>query len=253
MEIQDGPLKGVKLTKKHAGIYQQLLAGKISWQDASNLLQQLPPTWQSAEWKANRLVVLKDHCEKCGSLDGPFVIQHPYHPPSVNDLIWTIATREGEAIPRHAEYRQMLKDGEYADRFAAIAPESRKCCPKCNSVSVRWSVRAKLWTCNGTSGNGLYRCNHNFLEPSYTLELSPSSKKVQAKLNKEIYERYEKERTSNWKKISKKFGKDAVFESLKWAGWYLSLQDTQTYCKKCAFKEDKVIGLIGGPYYETFC
>lgn len=253
MMIHDGPLKGVILTANRAEIYLKLFTGDISWQDASNLLQQLPPTWQSAEWKANRKAVLKKHCEKCGSLDGPFVIQHPYHPPSINELIWTIAARGGETIPPHAEFRQMLKDGEYADRFAAISQERRECCPKCKSVAVRWSVRAQAWTCNGTRQNGLRRCNHSFVEPSYTMELSPSSKKMVARLNKEIFQKYEKAQSSNWKKISRKFGKEAVFESLRWAGWYLSLQDTQTYCKKCAFKEDKLVGLIGGPYYETFC
>lgn len=253
MIVETGPLKGASLTPDRAQIYYDLIADKITWGDAAERLQKLPPSWQSKEWKANRSEVLKSACEKCGSSKEPFVIQHPYHPPSINDLIRVVAAKKGKFLPTHAEYRESLRAGQYAGKYAVIQPEKRECCPKCGSVAVRWGVTDQAWKCNGTSQNGSRRCNHDFKEPSYTVEFSPASKKAIARLNLEIYKKYEKDKKKNWEKVCRLYGKESVIESLRWSSWYLSLNDTQTYCKKCAYKEDRFFGLIGGTSHETLC
>lgn len=224
-------------------IYNDLVADKIGWEEAAKRLEALPPTWQTKEWKANKKKVIKLFCEKCGKTDGTMVVQHPYHPPTIVEIINYLSGNDGPIIQTFIEKAKEL----LADQYALILPEQRECCPKCGSVAVRWHKTDQVWKCLGTIGKyrgmGAFKtaCNYLFSEPSYLLEYSPASKKAIARLNQKAYELAQATKDACWREQCNKYGKEAVIESLRWSSWYLSLEGTKTYCKKCAFLEDKHI------------
>jgi hypothetical protein len=112
----------IKLTAAQQTIYDDLLTDKISWEEASTRLQTLPPAWQTKEWKANRKANIKFNCEKCGQTEGTMVIQHPYHPPSIVDIINRLA---GDSKPTYEYFGDKAKE-QMAEQYALIQPMRRK-------------------------------------------------------------------------------------------------------------------------------
>lgn len=234
----------IKLTAAQQTIYDDLSTDKISWEEAAKLLEASPITWHTKEWKVNREKVIKTFCEQCGNTEGVMVIQHPYHPPSISDLINRLA---GNTEPDIQPFIDNAKE-QLAEQYALIQPEQRESCPKCGSTSIRWHKTTQKWNCKSYTGQSWCRrseCKNVFTEPSYVQAHTPASKKAITALNGIAYQEAQKAywvaRLEWWAEVSSRHGKAAVLESLRWSSWYLSMKETQTFCKKCAFKADKHI------------
>lgn len=237
--MTDRPLN---LTKAQQSIYDDLSGDLITWEEAAERLKKLPPAWVSVEWKSNRKRLIKAMCEKCGQSEGIMVIQHPYHPPSIVDIINSMA---GPGKPLYENLKEEIKTG-LSEEYARIKPEQRESCPKCGSISLIWHKTDQAWKCKSYTGHSWNRrsvCGNSFTEPAYVVDLTPASKNDIARLNDRVYEEslaaFTQSNQDWWTEVCVLHGKAAVLESLRWSSWYLSMDDTQTYCKKCAFKEDK--------------
>jgi len=232
----------VELPLGHSQVYSKLLNDNITWSEASNRLQLLPPIWQSQVWAERRTAVLKAHCERCGHSDDILVIQHPFHPPSINDLMKIIASDKGYFLQ---DVVDSLKSGPFAPLYDGVLKSNRECCPFCMSLTIKFLQNEQLWKCHGVVGKGRAGrqviCGHKFVNPGYRAEYTPANKREIARLNREVYTQAKSEW---WYNVCEKYGKQAVLESLEWSRWYLSLEGTRTLCKKCAFKEDAGRGLI---------
>lgn len=230
----------MSLPANRQSILDALLADTITWSEASKSLQSLPPSWQSAEWKALRNEIIKGSCEKCGSTEGPMVIQHSRHPESINDIIYRLAASNNMRLD---DWVAKEKD-HLAARYAQIKPEPVPVCPRCESTAIRWHKTSQQWKCKGTAGLSWQQrqrggcCGNTFTTPMEINGLTPAMKKIQADLNREAYNQA---KSNWWDAVCSRFGKEAVLENLRQSKIYASLVDTRTLCKRCAFAEDKVL------------
>ena len=190
--------------------------------------------------------MIKDACEKCGSAEGPMVVQHSIHPDSLNDILHRLAEAAGVLLHDWIAKEKVLM----ADRYDEIKLEPIPTCPKCGSTAIRWHKTSQQWKCKSTTGlswNDRLRgacCGNTFPIPIEAEGLTPAAKKVQASLNREAYDRA---KNSYWNFVCEQFGKEAVLESLRQSEIYSSLVDTRTLCKRCAYIEDKESGRISAP------
>jgi len=56
------------------------------------------PSWTKAKWKKRRKKIIGDRCVNCGSTQGPFVLQHHWHPPPWKQVLRETAHRMGMCI-----------------------------------------------------------------------------------------------------------------------------------------------------------
>lgn len=99
-------------------------------------------------------------------------------------------------------------------------------CPKCGSQVLRHRKRANDWVCLGVQ-NGV-ACGHKFVDP-----VKQVSKWVVRDLKK-AHDEAEKLRFFDQSGIGYKATKELVGMMIR----YLTMKDTKTLCKRCAFMED---------------
>jgi hypothetical protein len=199
-------------------IKNELIEDLITWQDALSFLTSREKPWSTKEWKEKRDVLIKDYCESCGKKEGPFVLQHLEQPPKTSIIFSRI---------RH-EYFE-----EYSNKYTfkykkKIKYIDRESCPNCGSLNVRFLKTESIWKCYG-------KCKRRFENPVIIQDIDPIQKKdIQEK--KKIF-REEKYRAFE-EKYKDIIGKEAVLESISYHEEYISLKNTSTFCKKCAFLWD---------------
>lgn len=86
------------------------------------------------------------------------------------------------------------------------------------------------------SRRGLRVCGHVFEKPEFITAPSKQAKRIHAEQKQRIYNNA---KARWWAVVEDRFAHQAVLTSLDESERYLSLVDVETYCKKCAFKEDK--------------
>lgn len=98
--------------------------------------------WHTKEWLEMRNRLIKGVCDQCGSLEGPMVLQHLWHPPQY-------AVISGQVFSHIL--RTLLESNK-------LSLPKRMCCPTCMSLSIRsrQSMQPK-WVC--------IRCNNSFDTP----------------------------------------------------------------------------------------
>ncbi|WP_160674746.1 hypothetical protein [Clostridium sp. C8-1-8] len=118
-------------------IEHRLINGRITSDEAAKLVY---PTngqkpWMTKEWKGLRDKLIKDHCEQCGTTEGPFVIQHTWHPTEyqshIDHYIAVLFNKETENNPSIN-----IVSHEELDQFIKRYGEPRASCPKCGSVNI---------------------------------------------------------------------------------------------------------------------
>ena len=212
-------------------VERDLLNRKITGNEASEIVfivrKKLGPPWQWKSWKVARQKVIGTECETCGAgREAILYLQHTFKNPRVRPYIQ-------EA---HEQQKLFEQDGRGADLRSkmygiqgAVVPDLRDCCPVCGSLSIQYRKGVATWICNSKS-NGDY-CRHVFVEPSRRAALTPSQKKS---IRRKKYAAYREVVLNN----ECDFKRDAMLNWFKDMRRYLSLKDTKTLCKSCAYIED---------------
>ena len=190
--------------------------------------RKLGPPWHWKSWKSVRTQVLGPTCEKCGAgKDSILYVQHTFRVPRVRPYL-DKAKNDASAREPEPDYRPALRAESYAIRDAAI-PEMRDCCPKCSSLSIQYRKRVATWICNGVSTAGY--CAHVFSPPAKKAALTADQKKDIRRQKYQAWRHKVLNREDDWMR-------DAFIAWIVDMRRYLSLLDTKTLCKRCAFLED---------------
>lgn len=223
-------------------IRDQLLADDISWSDALNSLQEATKRkkpWHYKEWKQERDMLIKDCCAQCGQSNdsAQMVLQHLWHPSKISDIFEQLAYAEIQAKV-HLKEKYIEHALENSAELKNMPIGNREACPKCESTNVRFRKTWDKWACisnKSRRGRVVWRCGNVFETPLMKQEPNPDEKREIASIKQKIqYEAYLKFN----KEIKESYGKQVVLESIKETERYLSLRDTVTFCKKCAYLMD---------------
>ena len=229
----DWKLKMVPLPNELEKIETSLAARQITGSEAGELIYQerkkLGPPWQWKSWKKARDKYIGKECASCGAdKDVILVLQHTFKHPRLKSYL--LASQILHDLLPEIDWRSDLKAKMYEIRDAVI-PETRDCCPICESLSIQYRKGAATWICNSKS-KGEY-CGHLFVEPARKAALTAAQKKA---IRRDKYKAYRKATLTD----KHDFKREAL---LKWFAdmrRYLSLKDTKTLCKRCAYIEDIV-------------
>ena len=222
-------------------IRNKLVNDQIDWRDAIEALQkstEKKKPWHYKEWKEKRDLLIEDTCSQCGSSDEHMVLQHLWHPRKFNVILHQLSARDLEA-------NRFLKEQYLNDLFENSKDLSdfpigmRKCCPKCESTNIRFKKTKGEWDCSSKKsvyGRVVWRCGHSFKEPMMLEELTPDQKRQLSEIKMALRQKAHDKFDDN--QIKDAYGKQAVLESIKDTERYLSMQDTTTFCRKCAYLMD---------------
>jgi hypothetical protein len=213
-----------------------LEAGGIHWKEALGLLQSpSAKPWKTAQWKRERDLRIGNQCAQCGTEEGPFVLQHTWHPTKLVDLFKS--ARAARAI-EWLQWRQLNP----MPRTDASLPPDTNACPKCGSTNILFRKKVANWICRSSAGGA--KCGEVFATPQQII-----SRAAAAEAQKACYLAY-RDRFDDESGV----GKTAVLRSIEEHLRYVSLEDTQTYCKRCAYKADmlgKVLCRVCGEHYHA--
>lgn len=211
-----------------AGLRNRTMTGHEASRIVFVSRKKLGPPWQWKSWKATRAKVLGTHCETCGAgKEAILYVQHTFRVPRVKPYIEQ-AKKEFESKEPQPDYRPALYE-EYAEIKNAVVPVLRDCCPICASLSIQFRKKAATWICNGRAGG--HYCAHIFATPAQKPGTTANQRRA---VKAEIYEAYRRKllaREYDWMR-------DAMLAWISDMRRYLSLRDTKTLCKRCAFLED---------------
>ena len=207
---------------------------RITGSEASSIVfsvrKKLGPPWQWKSWKTARIQVLGTECETCGvGGDAILYVQHTVKNPRIQPYIDAAEKRLSKMEPEE-DWRPDLRAKMY-EIEEAVVPEMRDCCPICSSLSIQYRKGAANWICNSKS-SGKY-CRHVFTEPSKKAALTAAQKKA---IRHEKHKTYRNVVVNREHDVKRK----AILDWFKDFRRYLSLKDTKTLCKSCAYIEDMV-------------
>lgn len=184
-----------------------------------------------------RNILIKDSCEQCGSKEG-LTLQHTWHPREYSIIKRETCSKYGELINKEYSVDSLVKEDEVLKYFSEnIKQENRDVCPQCGSFSI--TPRKNLLP--------RYRCNHcknqfenpiNMIIPEF---VDDRKIKPQHEMNIITYSGISwtiyKDKCK--KLLFLKYGdlieKETILTVIDEYIRYLSLKDTITLCKKCAF------------------
>ena len=216
-ERVDAALKSRTMTGQEAGRY--IFAAR----------RKLGPPWHWKSWKVARKKVLGTQCETCGAgSEAVLYVQHTFRLPRVRPYI-DKARSDADDQELEADYRSALYE-EYAEIQNSVEPEQRDCCPLCGSLAIQFRKKAATWICNGRLQGSGY-CAHVFTIPAKKEALTPQQKKSIRIEKHRAWRRTILARKDDWMR-------DAMLAWIADMRRYLSLRDTKTLCKRCAFVED---------------
>lgn len=211
-----------------AGLRERTMTGQEASQIIFATRRKLGPPWQWKSWKAVRHQVLGSECETCGAgEDAILYIQHTFRVPRVRPYIDQSRTDAAAKVPE-PDYRPALREEMSAIRNAA-EPEMRDCCPLCFSLSIQYRKKAATWICNAPTGGGY--CGHVFSVPAKKPALTADQKRGIRVQKHQAWRSKLLAREDDWMR-------DAMLAWISDMRRYLSLRDTKTLCKRCAFLED---------------
>lgn len=200
---------------------RRLLADEMSWQEALQIITSLrSPPWQSKEWKTKRVLFLGERCEQCGTDDPPLVLQHLWHPTRTSQIFYDLRRKLLN------EWYEWQRDHPIEPDFSNI-PADTNVCPKCSSPTIRFRKTMKNWKCVAQVAGVV--CGHDF---DFPFRAVSNAKK------KEI-EKAARHRSMEQFDNAFGIGKAAVTIVIDQHIRYMSLEDTTTLCKRCAFVADK--------------
>ena len=223
----------IPLPTEFERVERDLLNRKITGNEASEIVftvrKKPGPPWQWRSWKLARQKVIGTECETGGAgQEAILYLQHTFKNPRVRPYIE--AAHEQQNLLEQDGWRPDLRTKMY-DIQCAVVPELRDCCPVCSSLSIQYRKGDATWICNSKS-SGDY-CRHVFVEPARKAALTPSQKKS---IRRKKYAAYREAVLNN----DYDFKRDAMLNWFKDMRRYLSLKDTKTLCKSCAYIEDMI-------------
>lgn len=194
--------------------------------------------WRSAHWKLQRAERLGDACNVCASNEGPLTLQHLWHPRVPSEVM-------DQALS--ADWATFLESFE-PDTPRPMRPEKqfrkvqRATCPKCVSVAIQERKKKRpKFICRGTLAGRA--CLHEWDESHQELVEQPDTE-----ANQRNYEEYYTRLRALRSRASEAFRETPAFRVSATKGAiailadsrrYLSLEDTVTFCRRCAFLWDK--------------
>ena len=215
-------------------IERSLFDRQITGDEAGALIFQarkkLGLPWQWKSWKEFRKKFIGTDCATCGVGDeAVLVLQHTFKHPRIKPYL--IASQILQEMLAEVDWQSDLKAKMYEIRDAVV-PEMRDCCPVCESLSIQYRKGAATWICNSKSVTGY--CGQVFVEPAKKAALTAVQKKAIRREKFAAYRNVVLNREHDPKR-------DAMLKWFKDMRRYLSLQDTKTLCKRCAYIEDMFI------------
>ncbi len=194
-------------------IAKRLIDDEINWEEALELIKSISQKkpWHTQEWKEKRDKLIKDYCEVCGSTEPPMVLQHTWQPPSIKALF--------NSVKQTKEWEQWQEDHPIIIDQDKLEKDT-DACPVCSSVAIYYRKGTNDW-------RGRV-CRHVFAAPIKIVS--------RGKISEEIWGK--KIESFNAFKEHYNVGKLVVLKSIENHFRYMSLADTKTYCKRCAFVSD---------------
>lgn len=201
-------------------IEKALRADAIDWQTAASefdSLRKRRKPWKTQKWREERAQLIKSYCQQCGSSKPPLVLQHLEHPLTLEQIMYRLTGKE--------TVREFKK--KYFHEFRQSLLETRPVCPDCNSLNIRPLKRRPAWKC--------YKCKASHESPLKKDVLTFEGKKT-------LGEYKSRKKREVWEEFIQQYGeicgKQAILIQIEQHKRYLSLKDTVTFCKRCAYLWD---------------
>ena len=209
-------------------VREAVAAGDVPWEEAQKRLVaaiQGGRVWRTPEWHALRERLINDHCAQCSSTEGPFTLQHFWHPLTIPEAARLL----------RLQHRRRARD-EYLIRYPIIeATEERQACPRCHSVNIYSRDRVTpRWKCNYRSGRRW--CGHEFDQP---VRVIAPAYKVNAAQTQASWTAFYAYYNLQYADMAESFNVQATLHVLELFERYLSGEGTGTFCRKCAFMWDQ--------------
>ena len=215
-----------KLELEQRELLRRVLANDIHWIDALQIIQSARKPWNTKEWKEQRKVVLGSQCQSCGTTKPPLVLQHTWHPTPLYRLFYK-ARRKYKS-----EWLAWEQSHAVDVDISSLVPDADGC-PKCGSTTIRYRKRAGTWICGSKPAKQLKpagnSCGHVFDEPVRVV-----SQWVIRKMERAARQAVQDDFDDQFG-----IGRSVTITAIEQQIRYLSLKDTKTLCKRCAFVEDR--------------
>jgi hypothetical protein len=216
-------------------LLKKVLSNEVNWKDALQLIQPTRKLWYTKEWKEKRKLLLASQCQNCGTTTPPLVLQHTWHPTPLHHLFYNARKKY------HDEWLLWKQTHPIEIDTSSLIPDADGC-PKCGSTTIRYRKKAKTWIC--VSKPGGITCGNIFENPIRVV-----SHQTIGKLDKVASQKIQDDFDEEFG-IGKKVAILSIEQQLR----YLSLKDTKTLCKRCAFVEDRtklvLCNLCGKNYHS---
>jgi hypothetical protein len=202
-------------------LLKMVVSDEINWREALDVITALKKPWHTKEWKEQRKILLAAQCENCGTSTPPLVLQHTWHPVPVYKLFY-------KERKKYDDEWQLWKQSHKPEVDASSLLPDRDGCPKCGSPTIRYRKRADTWIC--VSKPLGVTCGNVFDTPVRVVSYEAIRVLEKAAAQK-IQDAFDE---------AFGIGKKVIVMALEQNIRYLSLKDTKTLCKRCAFVEDKI-------------
>jgi ssDNA-binding Zn-finger/Zn-ribbon topoisomerase 1 len=201
-------------------LLEKVLSDDINWKDALKVIQRTRKPWHTREWKERRKLLLASRCQNCGTTTPPLVLQHTWHPTPLHHLFYN-------ARKKYQNEWLLWKQSHALEiDMSSLNPDADGC-PKCGSTTIRYRKRAMTWIC--VSKPAGITCGNIFEAPIRVISYK-AIRKIEEVASQEIRDDFDEEFG---------IGKKVVILAIEQHLRYVSLKDTKTLCKRCAFVEDK--------------
>jgi hypothetical protein len=186
--------------------------------------------WKSAEWRKRRAAVIKSSCVDCGATDGPFTLQHRAQPPRPSDVL-----RKYSSDPSNPDgFPQWFERDPDRRRPTEV---QRAACPRCGGTNLAKyeGTRAPFfagWQCKTQRNRKV--CGHRFTKGE------AGSKMVTPRDPDACHDSFTRYLRSD---SARRLKRVAALEVIEHYREYISLRNTATLCRACAYSADVLGGV----------
>jgi len=199
---------------------QGVQSGALSWQEALAIVARPKKLWNTAEWRTKRKRILASSCAQCGTSTPPLVLQHTWQPRSLPKLFDQVRSKY------YADWLLWKEKHPIVIDTSSVAPDADGC-PKCHSPTIRYRKKANNWKCVAQE-HGV-ACGNVFDKPIRVVShatITGLSRIARQKRQEEFDSAFG-------------VGKEVSILAIEQHRRYMSMQDTITLCKRCAFVADR--------------
>jgi len=213
--------------------------GTLDWYDVQKRIisaVQGGRQWTTGEWKALRERLIGNHCQQCETTTGPMVLQHFWHPATVDEIVRDLqsALREAAWTDYHQEYAASdgLQDLEVLDG------PPRRGCPKCDGYSIQERKRTRgpgkiMHRFRCMTVRNKQPCGHEFDEPNTVQPTRVISVETQRRAA------FEEFYNPVFRSLERQVYTTATMRAVEEFSLYMSGEGTATFCRRCAYMWDK--------------